>query len=307
MAVNLKYVLIIFKMAILLIIILSPFNYCRSQENKSSYVSDNYKLYYDNRSLRDSIIMSQKIIISKDKKGLEPYLLLGMIYMNENKYDSAIIYLKDVNGLHLERFKENGGFYTNAAFLLLDAYRYSYRFKELFDIYSLYWQFLQQDEYKEKLTQFDENLKKNIRWWFIDFARQIALSELGQSPDSYVFGYANENNFELLSKDNGANRLIQNRTEKEHWASVFMLPIDTSAKFYYCFYFNDFKLNSYIKILQNDFNNTNIFTKEKVNTLIKPIVGMFFKEEKESFSWKCVDIKLDSDEDFEVLMYESGN
>jgi hypothetical protein len=311
------------KLSVLLIFILSAVNVCISKDDeKSSYNDDNYKFYHqkslkedsnigakykfyhENPILKDSIIKSIKSTISKDTLDDKSNLLLGMIYMNEEQLDSAIIYLRRTMDICLRMPNGSLHFYPKAAFMLLDAYRYTYRFKELFDVYHIYWAFLQDEEYKEQLDQFTENLRKNVRWWFIDYSRQIMFDEFKVLPDSYGFAYTSESDYDALSKDNDMVRLIQNKTDKGYWVSVILLPLDSTVSDYYSLNFLDYELQSYHKLSSIDFHDKQVFTKEKISTLIQNIKCKPFDCEKISFKWQSVNITLDSGEPFEILIRE---
>ncbi len=278
------------------------FNVINAQNNDNSYISETYKIYYEHRETKDSIINVSKQLIAKDSSNLPPNILLGLIYMNEQKFDSAIVYLQYAMDYSINHTDKGLNFYTNAAFMLLDAYRYTFRFREYFKYYSLYWPFLQDDGYKKKLEELEANIKMNVRWWFIDFARQIVVSEFNQAPESYIFGFVDENNYKVVSSDIDANRLVQNRTNDNKWATVMMLPSDATAKYYYCFYFYDYQLVSYLKLLRIDYENKDSFNKESISKLLKPLTNKSFDESKASFEWHSVAIELDNGNPFEVLM-----
>ena len=313
------------KLSVLLIFILSAVNVCISKDDeKSSYNDDNYKFYHqkslkedsnigakykfyhENPILKDSIIKSTKLTISKDTLDEKSTLLLGMIYMNENQLDSAIIYLRRTLDLCLNKPDGSLHFYPKAAFWLMEAYRYSYRFKELYEVYPIYWAFLQDKEFKEQLDQLNENLGKNIRWWFIEYSRQIMFNEFNILPDSYGFAYTCENNYETLSEDKDMIRLIQNKTDKGYWVSVILLPLDSTVSNYYSLNFLDYELQSYLKISYDDFHNKQVFNKEKINTLVKKLRSKPFDKIKASQNWECTNVVLDSGEPFEILIIQEN-
>lgn len=274
-----------------------------SDENDSTNFDEVYSLYYKNPSLKDSVINSLKKSMVGVNQPVKQEIILGSIYMNEMEFDSAIVYFKNVidNSLNI-----NNGLkiYPGVALHLLEAYRYTFRFKEIGKLYSVYWAFLQSGKYKDKLMEFDENLTKNIRWWHIDFSRQVAEKEFGEKHELYAFGFVNSANYESVSKDVDVSRLIQNKNDTSEWATVMMMPLKDPAEYFYCFYFNDYELVSYVKIPKAEFADSKKCTKEEISKNIKSLDKHVFEKDKSNLLWHTATVTLDNDEPFEVLILD---